>query len=224
MGRALSGERTSLSDVDGRGVQGLITAAEQAEHQRFVYVSSAGIDGKIAQGCPLGAAKHAAEQRLARSRMRAVIVKPDMFMEVWLSELTGFDWRTGKVTVFGRGDAPAAYVATDDVAELTVRLAVAPAPPSGVEFGGPETASRNELVRMFERATGRTFAVKHVPRVALQLGSLLLTRIRPHLASVMAMSLSADLEVTTRRADALRAAGIEPRGLENYVELLVTGR
>jgi NADH dehydrogenase len=223
MGRAMRGEPLSVHDVDGRGMQHLIQAAENAGVERFTYVSSAGIDHPVAAACPLGMGKRAAEARLRASRMREVVIRPDMFMEVWFSAPVGFDWRQGAVTVFGRGDAPAAYVASDDVAELTVRLTVAADPPPVVEFGGPEAVSRNGAVAAFERATGRRFRVRHVPRIALRAGGWLLSSARPHLASAMSLSLVADVEATPRRADALRSAGIDPLPVSRYVADVTRG-
>jgi NADH dehydrogenase len=224
MGRAMGGEALSVHDVDGRGMLHLVEAAERAGAARFVFVSAAAIDHPIAAGSPLGAAKRAVEARLRASRMREVVVRPDMFMEVWLSAPVGFDWQGSAITVFGRGDAPAAYVATDDVAELTARLALAPDPPRQLEFGGPEAMTRNEAIASFERATGRRFRVRRVPRLALRAGSLALSSLRPHLASAMALSLVADQETTPRRADDLRSAGIDPLPVSAYVQRVTRGQ
>jgi uncharacterized protein YbjT (DUF2867 family) len=196
----------------------LIDAAEAAGVERFVFVSF--VIGPGLAGAPLAHAKRATEQRLARSRMTAVIVRPDMFQEIWISELVGFDWRAGKVQIFGRGTAPHAYVATDDVAEATVRLALDTSGAQDVAFGGPEALTRRELVERFQRA-GVPISTRHVPRAAMRLGSVALRRLRPIQASLMAMALDADSQTEPLPAEPLRALGIEPRPVGDYIAELV---
>jgi len=78
--RALSGERTAtITDLDERGNANLVDAAAEAGVQRFVFVSFV-ITPRLARA-PLGAAKRATEERLARSQMRGVIVRPEMFQD-----------------------------------------------------------------------------------------------------------------------------------------------
>ena len=220
MARALAGERLDLRAVDGHGTLALIDAAERADVRRFVFVSFAGLSDEAARSFPLAATKRAVERRLAASPMRSVTVRPDALQELWLSPITQFDWQRGRVIVFGRGDAHARYVATDDVAEAVARLALAADPPALVEFGGPERLTRNQAVAMFERATGRTFRTRHVPRAALRAGMRVLRRPRPEIASVMGLSLFADLTDAEWTDAPLHALGIEPRSVSTYAEQL----
>ena len=222
IGRALAGERgATIRDVDLHGNASLIDAAEAAGVERFVFVSF--VIGHGLAGVPLAEAKRASEQRLARSSMTPVIVRPEMFQEVWISELVGFDWRAGKVQIFGRGTAPHAYVATDDVAEATVRLALDLEGPHDVAFGGPEALTRHEVVERFERA-GVPLSTRHVPRPALRAGSLALRRIRPIPASLMAMALYADRQTEPMSAEPLRDLGIDPRPVGAYIDELARRR
>jgi NADH dehydrogenase len=214
--RALDGERVDLRAVDGHGALALVSAAEAAGVQRFVYTSFAGLDDDAARRIPLGAAKRAVERRLAGSSMRTVSVRPDSFQEIWLSPITQFDWRRGRVIVFGRGETIARYVAADDVAEAIAVLTVAQDPPASVEFGGPEPLTRHEAVRVFEAATGRRIRTHHVPRSALRAGLRVLRRRRPDVASVMGLSLLADERDATWTEEPLRALGIEPRSVTAF--------
>ncbi|HSD81872.1 MAG TPA: NmrA family NAD(P)-binding protein [Solirubrobacteraceae bacterium] len=219
MGRALSGVPSSVRDVDGRGTLALVDAAERAGVERFVFVSYAGLSDAAARRHPLAAAKRAVERRLAASRLREVIVRPDAFQEVWLGPLAQFDWRRGRVIVLGRGDARARYVAVDDVAAAVAAVAVADDPASWVEFGGPEPVTRNEAVAIFEDATGRAIRTIHVPRAALRAGMRILRRARPELASVMGLAYFADLEDATWTDAPLTALGIRPRSVTTYAQL-----
>jgi uncharacterized protein YbjT (DUF2867 family) len=222
IGRALAGERgATIRDVDLDGNANLVDAAEAAGAMRFVFVSF--VIGPGLAGAPLAEAKRATEQRLARSRMTEVIVRPEMFQEVWISELVGFDWRAGKARILGRGTAPHAYVATDDVAEATVRLALDHDVARDVAFGGPEALTRREVVERFERA-GVAISARHVPRAAMRAGSVSLRRIKPIQASLMAMALDADRRVEPLSAEPLRALGIEPRPVGAYIDELVRRR
>ena len=162
--RVLAGDGDlSIRDVDDRGYANLITACEQAGVGRFVYASMLGDFGSART--PFTDAKLATERRLRASPMHEVIVRPDMFQEVWLSPAVGFDWSHGKVTVYGRGESSHAYIGIDDVAEAMVRLALAEDPPHIVEMGGPEAVSPNEAVAAFERPLGRPIKTSHVPRL-----------------------------------------------------------
>jgi len=149
-------------------------------------------------GTPFAKAKLATEQRLRDSSMREVVVRSDMFQEIWLSSLVQFDWPAGKVTIFGKGDAKHRYVATDDVAEAMVRVLMAGDPPRLLEFGGPEALTRREAVEAFERELGRPIKRRHVPRPALAFGSRLLRPVKPVLASVMGQALAADRKTRGR--------------------------
>jgi NADH dehydrogenase len=210
-----------LRDVDDLGNANLVRAAEQAGVERFVFLSFPG--AILAASTPFSDAKIATERRLRDSSMHEVIVRPDAYQEVQLSPLAGFDWPNRSVTIFGKGDAPAAYVAVDDVAEAVVRLAIAPDPPRLVEFGGPEAMTRNQAADALERALGAPVRRRHVPRVALRLGTIALRPFKPALASVMGQALRSDLVVTPSSDAPLRDLGIEPRPVSAYISQAVAG-
>jgi uncharacterized protein YbjT (DUF2867 family) len=222
IGRILAGARdVSIADVDGRGNLNLIRAAVGAGVERFVFVSIAGLCAESAAHAPLPRAKWAAEEALRASALREVVVRPDMFQEVWLAPATGIDPRAGKALIYGQGRCPARYVAIDDVAALIGHLAVTPDPPSVVEFGGPDALSRLEVVALFEKAMGRSLAVKHVPRAALSVGQRLLARTKPEIASLMGMALWSDTHPPTWDDTPLREAAIEPRPVGPFIASLV---
>jgi NADH dehydrogenase len=222
IGRILAGARdVSIADVDGRGNLNLIRAADAAGVDRFVFVSGAGLCAELAAIAPLSRAKWAAEQALRASGMRAVIVRPDMFQEVWLAPVTGIDPRAGKALIYGHGRCPARYVAMDDVAALIRHLAVTPDPPAVVEFGGPGALTRMQVVALFEKAMGRSLRVRHVPRAALSIGRRALARTKPELASLMGLALWSDTHPPTWDDTPLRTAAIEPRPVEAFIASLV---
>jgi uncharacterized protein YbjT (DUF2867 family) len=219
--RALAGEKDAdFHRVDLVGHRELIAAAERAGVERFVFVSATRIRQQPTAGLPLGAGKIATEERLFGSRLREVVIRPDQFQEIWLSPLAQFDWPKRKVLVFGKGETPARYVATDDVAEAVVRLTLAGDPPRLVEFGGPDPLTRKQAIEIFERTLGEPIRRRHVPRGALRIAAAGLRRSRPGLACVMAGALCADLEPATWDDRPLRDLGIDPRPVQTYADVV----
>jgi uncharacterized protein YbjT (DUF2867 family) len=218
IGRILTGAKdVTIAGVDGNGNQNLIRASRDAGATRFVFVSGAGLGPDLAGMGPLTAAKWAAEQALGATGMQRVIVRPDMFQEVWLAPMTGIDPAAGKALIYGRGETPQRYVAVDDVADLVAHLALADDPPEVVEFGGPEALTRMEVVSRFEQATGAPLKVRHVPRAALSVGHRVLSRAKPEIASLMGMALYSDTHPATWDDAPLREAGITPRPASEFI-------
>jgi NADH dehydrogenase len=220
MARVLGGGTDlSIRDVDEEGNANLVRAAEAAGVQRFVFISF--LEQILARTTPFGDAKRATERRLQDADLREVIVRPDMYQEVWLTPLVQFDWPNRSVTIFGKGDARHAYLAVDDVADAVVHWSQADDAPRLVEIGGPERLTRNEAADAFERALGEPIKRRHVPRPALRVGSTLLRRIRPAVASVMGQALAADIADSTADDRPLREIGLTPRPASRYIEEVV---
>lgn len=221
MARVLGGEKgLTIADVDQRGNANLIAAAEAAGVERFVFVSFQG--SILDAGTPFANAKRETEARLARSSMRQVVVRPDMFAEVWLSPLVSFNWPEKSFTIFGKGDTKHRYLLVDDIAQGMVGWALDDDPPSMVEFGGPEAMTRNEAVEMFEEAIGTPVRRRYVPRAALSVGSSLLRWPKPNLASVMGQSLFADRFPSVADDTPLRNLGVSPTPASAYIRQVVT--
>jgi uncharacterized protein YbjT (DUF2867 family) len=219
--RALAGDKDAdFHRVDLVGHRELIVAAESAGVERFVFVSATRMRAQPSASLPLGAGKIATEDRLVGSSLREVLVRPDQFQEIWLSPLAQFNWPKRKVVIFGRGETPTRYIATDDVAGAVVRLALAGDPPRVVEFGGPDALTRKQAVEIFERALGEPIARRHVPRAALRVGVATLRRFRPALASIMGGALCADLYPATWDDRPLRDLGIQPRAVQAYADVV----
>ena len=210
--------RDGFRAVDRDGNLALIEAAERAGAERFVFVSVAGIER--ARQTPYGQAKLAVEARLLRSPLREVVVRPAAFQEVVLSPAAGLDWDNGKLTIFGRGEAPVRYVAVDDVAAAVACLALAEDSPRRVDFGGPEALSRNEVASLIELAARRPMRRRRVPRPVLAAGSRILKRLTPELATVMGLSLMMD-DGAGWDEWPLRELGIEPRPASAYIAQIV---
>ena len=217
IGRRLSGaSKQSIRQVDDEGMAALVEAAETAGVERFVYISYTGVE--LGTGMPLERAKMATERRLAASRMQTVIVRPDAFQEIHLGPMGRFDIAAGKVAVFGSGDNPHRWIATDDVAALVAAVTVEPDPPAVVEVGGPEALTRNEAIAVAERATGRKFKVQRVPLVVARIGMRLLARPHDAIASVFGTGVLQDTAPLTCDDAPLRERGISPRSATEWIQ------
>ena len=162
--RYIPGEN-DIKTTDRDGMLRLIGAAVAAGVSHFVYTS---FSGNLELASPLRDAKRTVEAALRASTLRYTILRPSCFQEAWLSPVVGFDYPNAKATIFGSGDRPVSYVASNDVAEFAVLSLTNPAAwNTALELGGPQAISQLEAMAIFERVGSRSFEVTHVPEEAL---------------------------------------------------------
>ena len=155
-----------IQSVDLEGVNNLIDAARATGVKQFIYTS---FSGNLDRDFPLRNAKRAVEQHLKESGMAYTILRPSMFMEVWLSPAVGFDAANAKASIYGTGDQLIAWITIKDVARFAVESLTNPAARNAMlELGGPECLSPHQVIKLYEAAKGKTFEVAHVPPEALQ--------------------------------------------------------
>jgi uncharacterized protein YbjT (DUF2867 family) len=155
-----------IQSVDLEGVNNLIEAARAAGVKQFIYTS---FSGNLDRDFPLRNAKREVEKHLKESGLVYTILRPSMFMEVWLSPAVGFDAANAKATIYGSGDQPIAWITVQDVARFAVEsLTQAAARNKVLELGGPQALSPHQVIKLFEAARGKAFEVTHVPPEALQ--------------------------------------------------------
>lgn len=156
----------TIQDVDQAGHLNLVDAAQSAGVRHFIYVSCSGHPGTTS---PFSTAKRTVEQHLMQSNMTYTILRPSVFMEVWLSPLGGFDYLNARAMIYGTGNNRLSWISRSDVAAFTVAALNNPAAYNAIlELGGPETLSPLDVVRIFERATGKPFEVRFVPEEVLR--------------------------------------------------------
>jgi len=152
--------------TDSEGHAKLIQAADNAGVKRFVFIS---FSKNLGGDDPLTRAKRETERRLARSGLAYTILRPSLFMEIWLGPHTGFDYEKGQVVIFGAGTNPISFISQADLAELAVRATDEPVPDNEtIELGGPRAVTPAEVVGIFEARFARRFQVTHVPEAALR--------------------------------------------------------
>lgn len=155
-----------IQTVDLDGVKHLVDAAKAAGVSHFIHTT---FSGNIERDFPLRNAKRAAEQSLKNSGLVFTILRPSMFMELWLSPAVGFDAANAKAAIYGTGDQLIAWISLRDVAQFAVESLTNPVARNCVmELGGPENLSPHQVIKIFETALGKSFEVTHVPPVALQ--------------------------------------------------------
>ena len=113
-----------IQSVDLEGVNNLIDAAKATGVKQFIYTS---FSGNLDRDFPLRNAKRAVEKHLKESGLVYTILRPSMFMEVWLSPAVGFDAANAKATIYGTGDQPIAWITIQDVAQFAVESLTNPA-------------------------------------------------------------------------------------------------
>lgn len=191
--------------VDLQGNENLIDAAEAADARHFVLVSMHG--ARPDHPLELYRAKFFAEERLRKSRLDWTIIRPTVFMELWAGIVLDSLTKSGKATVFGRGDNPINLVSVRDVARF-VELAIVDPRLRGValDLGGPENLTLNEVVEIFGATSGRHAATRHVPLMAMRVGSLLMRPFKPDLARLIqaaALMDTADMRLDSGELTAL---------------------
>jgi uncharacterized protein YbjT (DUF2867 family) len=154
-----------IATTDRQGMLDLVDAAEAAGVRHFIYTS---ISANMNLPFPTGNAKREVEQHLLCSGMTYTILRPGYFMEVWLSPAVGFDAPNGQVVIYGTGTQPISWIAAGDVARFAVASLTNPAAANAIlELGGPAALSPLQVVALYERITGHTFALHSVTAAEL---------------------------------------------------------
>ena len=213
---SFSPENTFLN-VDG-GTRDLIDAAKAAGVTRFVLVS---VSSGLNPDCDLTAMKRASEQYLIASGLSYTILRASAFMEVWLSPMLGFDVANAHAQVIGEGNALLSYISYLDVAKFCVAALDNPrAENLAIDIGGPDAVAPLEVVSIFEKLTGRRFAVTHIPVEGL---------LAQHMAATNPLEKTfAALMLETSKGDVVRMQeplqlfpGITLRSVEEFARQLV---
>jgi uncharacterized protein YbjT (DUF2867 family) len=156
----------SFQDTDAGGTISLIEAAKGAHVSHFIFVS---FEASRFPDTPLTDAKRKVEMHLKEGGIDYTILQPTPFMESWLGPAIFGDPTSGEVKIFGEGGGHIPYVSLGDVAEVAVRAVTLPSARNAtITFGGPESISQRDAVRMFEEAMGKPLAVTAVPLEALE--------------------------------------------------------
>lgn len=156
------GGQDDIESVDRLGNKNLVEAARGAGVDKFVFVSVAGADPS--SPIPLLQAKGETEQAIQDSGMRYVIVRPDIFVDVWVPVVVGIPLETGQpVRLVGKADHRHSFIFSGDVAAFAVSAASDPDKAGEVlTVGGPEPLAWRDLVGVVEQVTGTQIPTEFV--------------------------------------------------------------
>jgi NADH dehydrogenase len=177
----------SPADVDRDGNLRLIAAARDAG-ARLVLMSIIGAreDSPIEIARMKAAAEHAARET---DGLEWTIIRAAAFAELWRDVLRQTAGRSGRPTVFGRGENPINVVSVEDVAVAVAHAALDPTLVGAIiDVGGPRNVTMNELATW---ATGSK-APRHIPRGMLRVGAAVSAPVRPAIARLMRQALAMD--------------------------------
>ena len=215
-------EDDTFQTVDLDGQKALVDAATAAKVEHYVFVSVSGNLGKQG-GNPLIDAKRAVENHLRQSGLSHTILRPTFFMEIWLSPHLGFDFQNAKATIYGSGKNKISYISLHNVADFALVALSNPAARNAmIELGGPGTLSPLDVVRTFEKLSGRRFETHFVPEEQLQTRKTAATN--PVEQTFADLMLSAAHDDSIDMSDTFTKFQVRPKSLHEYAELVTSGK
>lgn len=201
---ALRGVDTVVSALHGfLGPRGVSPATVDVAGNRSLFEAARAAGAEVVMVSVVGAsadspfdlfrAKYTAEQHLRDSRVPWTIVRSSAFLETWLDLLRGTAARSGRPTVFGRGDNPVNFVPVAEVA-AAVLTAVTDRTTRGrvLEIAGDEDLTLVQLGGRVAAETGFEGEPRHVPRVVLHLLAGTVGHVRPELGRQARAALAMD--------------------------------
>jgi uncharacterized protein YbjT (DUF2867 family) len=175
-----------LRAIDHDGQLRLVESARRNGVEIFVYIS---VTPTLRSTNPLVTYKREVERAVRASGMRWTILQPTVFMEVWLGILLGWDHVAGRAQIFGPGTTPVSWISVGDVAEYAVRSLDDPRLADvDLPLAGSEMLSPNQVVGIFEQASGRPYRARRIPRALLTVLAPVAALIDEEVASKMDMA------------------------------------
>jgi NADH dehydrogenase len=202
-------EAGGIAAVDRDGNRNLVRVAAAAGVERFVLLSIH--DASAADPLALGRVKATIEANLRATSMTPLIIRPTAYMETWAGVVGGPIVATGRARVFGRGQNPINFVASDDVAAVVEEVVVDRAADGAgrrIEVVGPEDLSFDDVVARFADALGRPVFTSHVPLPMLRAMAVVLRPFKPILAAQVAAAVVLDTTDRTARDAASDPASV----------------
>lgn len=173
--------------VDVKGHKSLIDIAKSAGVKSFVYISVVGADAN--QTIDFWRNKFEVEQYLQKSGLNFINIRSTAFMETHIHELMGKGiLKNGKAMIMGKGNNPLNFVSVVDVAQIILKSLEQPeALNSIIEIGGPDNLSRNEIVSLYEKYSGKQVKCTYLSIGFLNIMSKLFKPFHQGISRVMAL-------------------------------------
>lgn len=157
------GGEDTIPAVDLQGTLNLIESAQAAGVKHFVYTSAFG--SALNHPAPLFHIKGTCEAALAASGLAYTILRPAVFMEVWIGMAVGLPLMNQQpVTLIGQGDHHHNFVSEADVAAFGLAVVDNPsAVNQRVDIGGPTSYTWTQIAAAVGKALGADLPVQYLP-------------------------------------------------------------
>jgi NADH dehydrogenase len=155
--------RGSIEEVNGIATWRMVQAAERAGVERFLFCSVLGASSH--HRVRLFRAKALAERAVREAGMRSIVLHPSLVYadgDPWLTLLERLALLPA-LPVSGRGRAVCQPIWAGDVADCVRGALRSPDAAGDFELVGPQTLSRDEIVRLVLRSVNRRRALVHIP-------------------------------------------------------------
>ncbi|MGO4592215.1 SDR family oxidoreductase [Leifsonia sp. 2TAF2] len=192
----LGGRGAGPAEVDDRGNGNLIDAAgEVGAGVVLMSVSGASPTHPV----DLFRAKYAAEQHLRGAGVPWTIVRAPAYRETWLGILAATAGSGERPLIFGVGDRPIPFVSVADVAAVVVAAIDDPTARGRVIEVPGTPMTMTGLAHELQASRGWHGSVRHVPRPALRVLSVLARPVSPAFARQNRAALAMDTGVPSGR-------------------------
>ena len=182
--------------VDGQGIGQLIEAARAAHVGHVVLLSIHG--ARADHPIDIYRYKYMAEQALKSSGLSYTIIRPTVFMELWLGLIAEPMLKRGQAMIFGRGVNPINFVSVTDVARFVQSGLFDPqARGLTIDVGGPENLSLSEVVTLIERVIGRQVKRQTIPLLVMRAMAVLMRPVNPAFGRQVAAGVLMDTQDMT---------------------------
>ena len=205
-------------DINVRGTQNVVRAAEGAGVRRFVHLSALGVidDPKL----DFLYSKWLGEEIVRASSLEWVVLRPSLLFGKGdgffnLVKTTLKWWSPGVVAIPGSGDARFQPLAVDDLA-IAVEKSLTDADRAGLvyELGGPDYVTYREIVERVEDVTGMRRVKLGIPIPLISALTAVTDRVLP-IFPVSHDQISSLQRPNYTELDAfVRAFGVEPRPMD----------
>jgi uncharacterized protein YbjT (DUF2867 family) len=157
------GGEDTVPAVDLQGTLNLIEAAKTAGVKHFIYTSANGAAPN--HPLPLYHIKGTCEAALEASGMAYTILRPSVFMEVWIGMTIGLPLMTQQpITLIGQGDHQHNFISEADVASFALAAVDNPrAVNQRLDVGGPASYTWTQIVENASQIMGMKLPVQYLP-------------------------------------------------------------
>ncbi len=197
----------------------LINIAKEAGVHQFIYTSASGASPN--HPIDFWKTKYKVEQCLIASGLNYTIIRPSAFMETHMHFLIGKPLlEKGKVNLFGKGEASTNFISAADVAQINFLIYKNEEYYNTIiELGGPDNLSRNEVVNLYEKHSGKKARVTRLPLTVVKTLSTLIKPFHEGISRIMKVGFIGEtVETAMDTSFTIKRFGLEPTSAEEFIK------